>query len=105
MISHIVLCQLRDGVTSDEIDGMMRKTRTQLLKIPEVKSIRCGRRIESPREWGFFVSLEFESMERLASFRANPLSTRYRDEILGPFIIAFSELNYELDPGKDVRFS
>ena len=105
MISHIVLCQLRDGVTSADIDGMMRKTRAQLLKIPEVKSIRCGRRIESPHEWGFFVTLEFESMERLASFRANPLSTQYRELILGPHIIAFSELNYELDPGKDVRFS
>ncbi len=105
MVFHLLLCQLKPGVTPAEVDAMMRQTRTQLLKISEVKIIRCGQRIETRDEWGFFLSLEFESMEKLASYRAHPVSQRHREEVLEPHVWAMSEYNFELEPGRDPRHS
>lgn len=104
MVFHLVLCRLRPEITPADIESLMRQTRTQLLKVPEVKTIRCGQRI-GDGDWDFFVSLEFESMEKLHLFSANPITHRHRDEMLLPNVERHSSHDFELEPGKDPRHS
>lgn len=104
MVFHLVLCRLRPDVSAATVEDMMRQTRIQLLKIPEVKIIRCGQRI-GEGNWDFFVTLEFESMEKLHLYSANPITHRYREEVLAPNVAQSSTHDFELEPGKDPRFS
>src|SRR5437868_7366831 len=46
MVHHIVLYKLKPEVTPARVEEMMMNTRMQLLKIPEVLSIKCGKRID-----------------------------------------------------------
>lgn len=104
MVFHLVLCRLRPEISPAEIENMMRQTRIQLLKVPEVKIIRCGQRIAS-EGWEFFISLEFESMEKMNLFSANPITVRHREEVLLPNVLVWTSHDFELEPGKDPRHS
>jgi hypothetical protein len=44
----------------------------QLLKIPEVLNIKCGKRIDPELPWPFFIAIDFESMDKYAIFDASP---------------------------------
>ena len=46
MVHHIVLYKLKPEVTPARVEEMMMNARMQLLKIPEVLSIKCGKRID-----------------------------------------------------------
>src|SRR5882724_1697890 len=46
MIHHIVLYKLKPEVTPARVEAMMMNARMQLLKIPEVLSIKCGKRVD-----------------------------------------------------------
>ena len=46
MVHHIVLYKLKPEVTPARVEEMMMNTRMQLLKIPEVLNIKCGKRID-----------------------------------------------------------
>ena len=46
MVHHIVLYRLKPEVTPARVEEMMMNTRMQLLKIQEVLSIKCGKRID-----------------------------------------------------------
>ena len=56
MVHHVVLCKLHPGVADEQVEWIMRETRIRLLKIAEVRAIKCGKRIESRNEWGFFFA-------------------------------------------------
>ena len=47
MIYHLVLFKLKPEVDDQKIEWMMRETRIQLLRIPEVLSMRCGKRLDA----------------------------------------------------------
>ena len=80
-------------------------TRMQLLKIPEVLSIKCGKRIDADMEWPFFIAIDFESMDKYAIFREDPIYVKFAEEVIKPNTEDFLKLDFEMDPGKDVRFS
>jgi hypothetical protein len=105
MVHHIVLFKLKPEVTPEKLEEIMMNTRMQLLKIPEVLSIKCGKRIDPANEWPFFLAVDFESMDKLAVYRDDPVHMKYVEEILKPNITDRLALDYEMDPGKDVRFS
>lgn len=105
MIHHLVLFKLNPDVDDEKIEWMMRETRMQLLKIPEVLAVRCGKRIVEKQEWPFFLSLEFESTEKLALYMAHPIHIKYRDEVVFPNITGHVMYDFEMEPGKDVRYS
>jgi len=54
MIHHIVLYKLKPEVTPARVEAMMMNARMQLLKIPEVLSIKCGKRVDPELPWPFF---------------------------------------------------
>ena len=43
---------------------MVRASRTWLLKIPEVLSVRSGRNLDPESQWQFFYSFEADSLEK-----------------------------------------
>jgi hypothetical protein len=105
MVHHIVLFNLKPEVTPQKIEEMMMSTRMMLLKIPEVSNLKCGKRIADDNLWQFFIAMDFESMDKLAIYRENPIHLKYVEEVLKPNVVERLAIDYEMDPGKDVRFS
>lgn len=105
MVHHIVLYKLKPEVTPARVEAMMMNTRMQLLKIPEVLNIKCGKRIDPELPWPFFIAIDFESMDKYAIFREDPVFVKFMEEVIKPNTEDSLDLDFEMDPGKDVRFS
>ena len=105
MVHHVVLYKLKSEVTPARVEAMMMNARMQLLKIPEVLSIKCGKRIGPEMDWPFFIAIDFESMDKYAIFREDPVFVKFTEEIIKPNTEDFLALDFEMDPGKDVQFS
>ncbi len=105
MVHHIVLCKLRLETDDDQVEWIMRQTRIRLLKIAEVRAIKCGKRIESSHQWGFFFAVDCESMEKLAIGHADPVYDAFVQEVIEPNVDGQLALSYEMEPDKDVRYS
>ena len=105
MVHHLVLYKLKPEVTPARVEDMMMNARMQLLKIQEVLSIKCGKRIEPEMDWPFFIAIDFESMDKCAIFREDPIYVKFMEEVIKPNTEDSMVLDFEMDPGKDVRFS
>jgi hypothetical protein len=105
MIHHIVLYKLKPEVTPARVEAMMMNARMQLLKIPEVLSIKCGKRVDPELPWPFFIAIDFESMDKYTIFSEDPVHVKFMEEVIKPNITDSLTLDFEMDPGKDVRFS
>src|SRR5437667_6834522 len=105
MIHHTVLYKLKPEVTPARVEAIRMKDRMQLLKIPEVLSIKCGKRIDPELPWPFFIAIDFESMDKYAIFREDPIFVKFTEEIIKPNTEDSLALDFEMDPGKDVQFS
>ena len=81
MIHHIVLYKLKPDVTPARVEAMMMNARMQLLKIPEVLSIKCGKRIKNEMPWPFFIAIDFESMDKFDIFREDPIFVKFVEEV------------------------
>lgn len=103
MVHHIGLYKLKPGVTPQETEEMMMNARMQLLKIDEVLSIKCGKRIDQENPWPFFIAIDFESMDKQAIFREDPIYIKFVEEVIKSKTSDYLALNYEMDPGKDVN--
>lgn len=105
MVHHISLFKLKPDVTPARVEEMMMNTRMQLLKIPEVLSIKCGKRIDEKMDWPFFVAIDFESMDKYDIYADDPIYVKYVEEVVKPNAAQVLTLDFEMDPGKDVQFS
>ena len=104
MVHHISLYQLKPEVTPARVEEMMMNARMQLLKIPEVLSIKCGKRIHD-EPWPFFVAIDFESMDKHEIYREDPIYVKFVEDVIKPNVADTLTLAFEMDPGKDVQFS
>ena len=102
MVHHIVLYKLKPDVTPARVEAMMMNTRMQLLKIPEVLSIKCGKRIDPELPWPFFIAIDFESMDKQAIFREDPIYIKFVEEVIKPKTSECLALDFEMDPGKEI---
>jgi hypothetical protein len=50
MVHHVALYKLKPDLPEGTVDEMMRRTRSLLLKVPEVLTVRCGKEIEPGSE-------------------------------------------------------
>ncbi|MDQ6623430.1 MAG: Dabb family protein [Verrucomicrobiota bacterium] len=105
MVHHVALYKLKPEVTPARVEEMMMNTRMQLLKIQEVLSIKCGKRIKPEMPWPFFIAIDFESMDKFDIFSADPIYVKFVEEIIKPNVAETLALDFEMDPGKDVQFS
>src|SRR5438874_12789627 len=105
MIHHVVLYKLKPEVTPARVEEMMMNTRMQLLKIPEVLNIKCGKRVDPELQWPFFIAIDFESMDKFAICLEDPIFVKFMEEIIKQNTADTLNLVSDMDPGKDVRFS
>jgi hypothetical protein len=105
MVHHIVLCDFRLETDDERVEWIMRQTRIRLLKIPEVRAIKCGKRIDAGNKWGFFFAVDCESMEKLAHGQQDPVYDAFLKEVLEPNVYGQLGISYEMEPDKDVRYS
>lgn len=105
MVHHLVLFKLKDEVTEETLEHMMMQTRMSLLKIPVVLNVKCGKRISPDCEWPFFLSCDFESMEKLAIYREDPIHIKFVEEVIKPNTTDRLAVDFEMEPGKDVKYS
>jgi len=105
MVHHIVLFRLKPDLPPQRVEEMMMKTRMLLLKIPEVLNVRCGKKIDPDNRYPFFLSADFESMDRLQAYIDHPVHFKFLEEVIKPNTVEWLIFDYEMDPGKDVRYS
>ncbi|MEP6955895.1 MAG: Dabb family protein [Chthoniobacterales bacterium] len=105
MVHHISLFKLKPEVTPARVEEMMMNARMQLLKIQEVLSIKCGKRITPQMDWPFFIAIDFESMDKYEIYAEDPIYIKFVEEIIKPNVDDTLRLDFEMDPGKDVQFS
>jgi len=105
MVHHITLFKLKPEVTPDKLEQMMMATRMTLLKIPEILSVKCGKAIDTAMEWPFFISLEFENMEKLQMTQDDAIYMKFASDVIKANTAERVVLNYEMEPGKNVKYS
>lgn len=105
MIHHVALYKLQPDLAPQTLDEMIRRTRSLLLKIPEVLAVRAGKCIEPESEFPFFIALDFDSLAKQAMFRDDPIYLKFILEVIEPYTSDCMAFDYEMEPGKSVRYS
>jgi len=105
MLHNITLFKLQPQVSPAKLEQLMMTTRMTLLKIPEILSVRCGKNIDPASEWPFFIALEFESSEKLAMTQDDAIYMKFAADILTSNTSERLTLNYEMEPGKSIKYS
>lgn len=105
MVHHVTLYKLQPEVTPAKLEQLMMTTRMTLLKIPEVLSVKCGKNIDPKSEWPFFIALDFESMDKLAMTEDDAIYMKFVADVIKPHTADRLLLNYEMEPGKSVKYS
>ena len=105
MVHHVTLYKLKPEVTPAKLEQLMMTTRMTLLKIPEILSVKCGKNIDPKSEWPFFITLDFESMDKLAMTEEDAIFMKFVADVIKPHAEDRLTLNYEMEPGKSVKYS
>jgi Stress responsive A/B Barrel Domain len=105
MVHHVCLFKLKPEVSAENVEEMIRRTRSLLLRIPEALAVRSGKRIEPEAAWPFFFSVDFETRAKQRMFRDDPVYLKFLEEVIRPYTTESLAVDYEMDPGKDVKYS
>jgi Stress responsive A/B Barrel Domain len=105
MVTQVCLFKLRPEVTPEKVEEMMRKARSQLLQIREVLNVKSGKKIDPFCEWPFMLVMDFDSLDKQAMCHDDPIWVKFTHEVIKPLTTEQLTLNYELDPGKNVKYS
>lgn len=105
MVHHITLYKLKPEVTPEKVEQLMMTTRMSLLKIPEILSVKCGKAIDGSMAWPFFIALEFESMEKMQMTQDEAIYMKFVADVVKKHTAERLVLNYEMEPGKNVKYS
>lgn len=105
MLCQVSLLTLKPGVTEDRLEEMMWTTRTTLLRIREILHLNVGKRIEPENPWDWFVSIEVESLDKLAIAQDDPHYFKFIREVIEESVDRREVLTFEMEPRKDVKYS
>lgn len=105
MILHTVFFQLKPETDEAKVEEMVRTTRSLLLKIPEVMSVKSGRNVDPRSEWAFFFAIETESLEKLKMTLEDPFHFKFLEAVIKPNTTNHFAMDFELDPSKDLKYS
>lgn len=105
MVHNVTLYKLKPDITPAKLEQLMFSTRMTLLKIPEILSVKCGKNIDTKSEWPFFIALDFESTEKQAMVHDEAIFMKFVADIIKPNTVGALSLNYEMEPGKSVKYS
>ena len=106
MVHYIALYKLNGIANNDDvIEEMIRQSRACLHRINEAHNFRSGRSIRVENEFVFFISADFENLEKLQMFHEDPQYLRFEAEVIRENTHECRELLYETEPGKDTKYS
>jgi len=105
MINHVVYFQLKNEVDAAALEELVRTSRSLLLKIPEVLSVKSGRNLDPDSQWSFFFSIEVDSLEKLRVTLDDPYHLKLVEKYLKPATVSSFSMDFELDPSKDLKYS
>ena len=105
MIHHVAYFQLKPEVDAAMVEELVRVSRSLLLKIPEVLSVRSGRNLDRDSQWPVFVAIEVESLEKLRVVMDDSFYIKFIEKHVKPNIVNQFTLDFELDPSKDLKYS
>jgi hypothetical protein len=105
MLCQVSLFTLRPEVTPDRLEEMMWVTRTTLLRIREILHLNVGKRVKPDNPWDWFVSIEVESLDKLAIAQDDAHYYKFLHEVLGESVQQQEVLTFEMEPRKDVKYS
>lgn len=105
MIHHVVYFQLKPGVDSATLEDLVRNSRSLLLKIPEVLSVRSGRNVDPSGQWQFYFSVEVDSLEKLRVTLDDPQHLKLMEKWIKPNTSDSFAMDYELDPSRNLKYS
>lgn len=105
MIHHVVYFQLNPEVDKSVMEEMVRTSRSQLLRVPEVLSVRSGRNLDPQSQWQIFVAIEVDTLEKLRAALDNPFHIKLMERTIKPHVCVQFAMDFELDPSKDLKYS
>jgi Stress responsive A/B Barrel Domain len=106
MVHHIALLKLKSSVTPEKVENLMVEMRIRLLKVPEVINLRCGKKIDDQNNaYDMFYSIDFESLNKLRIAQDSAIWIKFKLQILDPQVDQITAYQYEMEPGKDTRYS
>lgn len=105
MIAFLSLYKLKPEVSPDEIEDMMSQARMQLLRVPEILTVKTGKRVNPDDDWPWFVYLEVESMDKLVIAQDDPHYIKFREEVVKARVVEQDSTAFEMEPRKDVKYS
>jgi len=105
MVHYIALYKLKPNTSGEVIEEMLRESRSSFHRIAEAHNFRSGRSIRSDNQFAFFMSADFESLEKLKMFQDDPIFIKFEARVTNVHTIERRELVYETDPGKNTDFS
>ena len=105
MVHHVIYFQLSDTTNGGTLEEMVRSSRSWLLKIPEVLSVRSGRNLDPESQWQFFYAIEVESREKLGMVMDDPYHLKFVDKFIKPHTTNSFGMDFELDPSRELKYS
>lgn len=105
MIHHVLLAKLKSDLPASAVEELMVESRIRLLKIPEVMNLRCGKKLEEENPYNFFISMDVENGGKLKVVEQSAIYLQFRHQFFDPKVEEVKRLNFEMEPGKDVRYS
>lgn len=105
MIHYISLYKIKKGKTDEDLEEMIRISRSCFHRLNEVHNFRSGRSIDPESPYAFFISADFESRDKLAMFRDDPNYARFEEEVVKPYTNTGPEYIFETEPGRDPKYS
>ncbi len=76
-----------------------------LLRIREILHLNVGKRIRENDPWHWFVSVDVESLDKLAIAQDDPHYFKYLREVIESSVDQSQVLTFEMEPRKDVKYS
>lgn len=105
MIHHVVYFQLKPEVDATTVEDLMRSSRSLLLRIPEVLSVRSGRNLDPESQWQFFVGIEVNSLDKLRVTLDDPFHLKFIEKHIKPNTLSHFAMDFEMDPSKNLKYS
>lgn len=105
MIHHVVYFQLKPEVDAAATEHLVRSCRSQMLRIPEVLSVRSGRNLDAASQWQVFLAIEVDSREKLRAALDDPHHLKFVEKHVKPVTASHFSMDFETDPSKDLKYS
>lgn len=105
MVHHVIYFQLNKTTNDATLQEMVRASRTWLLKIPEVLTVRSGRNLDTESQWQFYYSVEVDSREKLKMVKDDPYHLKFREKFIKPHTLNEFGMDFELDPSRELKYS